>query len=172
MTAEILVRSRGLEPPRLAALAPQASASASSATTARGLQMHFSLQSFSLQSWMLASSAEFTVDVSQFQSRSRAGLKAALQDCAMVFSAVTALAASLLEPVARAVAPRVAALLAVEMMAAYSIAASSPEAQRDLARGLSRALPESSPEPAWARAAKLFRGPSCLRRQPYRCAAP
>src|SRR6266436_6111949 len=31
---EILVRSRGLEPPRLAALAPQASASASSATTA------------------------------------------------------------------------------------------------------------------------------------------
>ena len=29
-----LVRSRGLEPPRLAALAPQASASASSATTA------------------------------------------------------------------------------------------------------------------------------------------
>src|SRR6267143_1742253 len=32
--AEILVRSRGLEPPRLAALAPQASASASSATTA------------------------------------------------------------------------------------------------------------------------------------------
>jgi len=31
---EKLVRSRGLEPPRLAALAPQASASASSATTA------------------------------------------------------------------------------------------------------------------------------------------
>src|SRR5216684_2895645 len=34
LPAENLVRSRGLEPPRLAALAPQASASASSATTA------------------------------------------------------------------------------------------------------------------------------------------
>ena len=34
-TFENLVRSRGLEPPCLAALAPQASASASSATTAR-----------------------------------------------------------------------------------------------------------------------------------------
>ncbi len=43
--------------------APQAGASASSATTARGLQMHFSLQS-----WMLASSAEFTVDGPQFQA--------------------------------------------------------------------------------------------------------
>ena len=31
-----LVRSRGLEPPRLAALTPQASASTNSATTARG----------------------------------------------------------------------------------------------------------------------------------------
>ncbi len=35
---------------------------------ARGLQMHFSLQSFSLQSWKLASSAEFTVDGSQFKA--------------------------------------------------------------------------------------------------------
>src|SRR6266704_4075354 len=43
--------------------APQAGASASSATTARGLQMHFSLQS-----WMLASSAEFTVDGPQFKA--------------------------------------------------------------------------------------------------------
>src|SRR5712692_6779675 len=34
VSCENLVRSRGLEPPRLAALAPQASASASSATTA------------------------------------------------------------------------------------------------------------------------------------------
>src|SRR5437762_9938857 len=34
LPTENLVRSRGLEPPRLAALAPQASASASSATTA------------------------------------------------------------------------------------------------------------------------------------------
>src|SRR6266478_5949957 len=34
LPTEYLVRSRGLEPPRLAALAPQASASASSATTA------------------------------------------------------------------------------------------------------------------------------------------
>src|SRR5260370_3274465 len=48
--------------------APQAGASASSATTARGLQMHFSFQSFSLQSWMLASSPEVTVDGSQFQA--------------------------------------------------------------------------------------------------------
>src|SRR6266581_5529009 len=48
--------------------APQAGASASSATTARGLQMHFSLQSFSLQSWMLASSAEFTVDGPHFKA--------------------------------------------------------------------------------------------------------
>src|ERR1700683_2628251 len=35
LSFENLVRSRGLEPPCLAALAPQASASASSATTAR-----------------------------------------------------------------------------------------------------------------------------------------
>jgi hypothetical protein len=34
-----MVRSRGLEPPRLAALAPQASASASSATTAPCCQL-------------------------------------------------------------------------------------------------------------------------------------
>src|SRR5262249_52456182 len=34
---EVLVRSRGLEPPRVAPLAPQASASTNSATTAWGL---------------------------------------------------------------------------------------------------------------------------------------
>jgi len=87
--------------------------------------MHFSLQSFSLQSWMLASSAEFTVDGPQFKAGELPRLEgnAALQDYATVSLAATAPAASLVEPVARAVVPRVAARPAVEKRAAYSTAA-------------------------------------------------
>src|SRR6266851_2761770 len=66
-------------------------------------------------------SLQLTVHSSKPESG--AGLKAALQDCAMVFSAATVQAARLLEPVATAVAPRVAALPAIEKQAAYSTAA-------------------------------------------------
>src|SRR6266851_2628713 len=58
------------------------------------------------------SQAQLSLQLTVHSSKpeSRGGLKAALQDYATAFSAATALAASLVGPVATAVAPRVAAL--------------------------------------------------------------